>query len=104
MTVVPCAAARSGAISATISAGAISTTLRVLENGALKTATPCSDAAGRSIWFVPMQKAPTASSRGAAASTFAVTRVVERIPSKPTPATRSARSASPSAPAATSTR
>ena len=38
-----------------------STTLRVLEYGALKAATPRGAAASRSIWLVPMQKAPTAS-------------------------------------------
>ena len=43
---------------AMISAMASSTTERVLENGALKTVTPGSDAAARSIWFVPMQNAP----------------------------------------------
>src|SRR4051794_15421264 len=45
-----------------ISASASSTTLRVLEKGALKTATPRSVAAARSIWFVPMQNAPSARS------------------------------------------
>ena len=44
-----------------ISAITSSTTLRVLENGALKTATPRSAAAARSTWLVPMQKQPTAS-------------------------------------------
>src|SRR5674476_1198193 len=43
-----------------ISARASSTTLRVLENGALKTAMPCPAAAARSIWLVPMQNAPIA--------------------------------------------
>ena len=38
-----------------MSASAISTTERVLENGALNAATPCAAAAARSIWFVPMQ-------------------------------------------------
>ena len=45
-------------VSAMISAIASSTTLRVLENGALKTATPRAPAAARSIWLVPMQNAP----------------------------------------------
>ena len=52
-----------------ISAITSSTTLRVLENGALKTTVPRSAAAARSIWLVPMQKAPTASRSGAASST-----------------------------------
>ena len=52
-----------------ISAMASSTTLRVLEYGALNTARPRADAAVRSIWLVPMQKAPTASSPGARSST-----------------------------------
>ena len=38
-----------------------STTLRVLEYGALNTATPRSAAAARSTWLVPMQKQPIAS-------------------------------------------
>ena len=45
-----------------ISPRASSTTERVLEYGALNTATPADAAAERSIWFVPMQKAPTATS------------------------------------------
>ena len=53
-------------VSAMISAIASSTTLRVLENGALNTAMPRSEAAGRSIWLVPMQNAPIASRSGAA--------------------------------------
>ena len=55
-----------------ISAMASSTTERVLEYGALNTATPCWVVAGRSIWFVPMQNAPIASRSGAASSTFSV--------------------------------
>ena len=47
-----------------ISAITNSTTLRVLENGALKTATPRRAALATSIWLVPMQNAPTASRRG----------------------------------------
>ena len=45
-----------------------SATLRVLLNGALKTGTPRAAAASRSTWFVPMQKAPSVSSRRASAS------------------------------------
>ena len=45
---------------------------RVLENGALNTATPRRDAAARSIWFTPMQNAPMASRPGAAPSTRSV--------------------------------
>ena len=41
-----------------------STTLRVFENGALKTATPLRRVASMSIWLVPMQKAPIAEQRG----------------------------------------
>ena len=44
-----------------ISAMASSTTLRVLENGALKTAIPRLGGGARSTWLVPMQNAPTAS-------------------------------------------
>ena len=49
---------------AMISDSASSTTLRVLENGALNTATPRLLAAARSIWLTPMQKAPTATRSG----------------------------------------
>ena len=42
-----------------------STTLRVLEYGALKTAMPRSAAAARSTWLVPMQKQPIATQVGA---------------------------------------
>ncbi len=86
-------------VSEIISATASSTTLRVLENGALNTAIARRAAAVRSIWFVPMQNAPTASRSGAAASTFSVTRVPERMPSSCTPARASIRSASSRAPA-----
>ena len=55
-----------------ISAIASSTTLRVLEYGALKTATPRLVVAARSIWLVPMQNAPIASRSGAASRTFSV--------------------------------
>ena len=65
-----------------ISAMTSSTTLRVLEKGALKTATPRRVAAARSIWLVPMQNAPTASSRGDLSSTASVTWVRDRIPSR----------------------
>ena len=68
-----------------ISAIASSTTERVLENGALNTATPRAAAAARSIWLVPMQNAPIATRSGAASSTFAVTWVLERMPSRWTP-------------------
>lgn len=86
-----------------ISAMTSSTTLRVLENGALKTATPRSEADARSIWFVPMQNAPTASRSGAAASTASVTVVLERMPSRSTPAMRAISSSSSSARATVST-
>ena len=78
-------------VSAMISETAISTTERVLEYGALNTATPCPAAEGRSIWLVPMQNAPIARSRGAAASTSAVTWVVERMPSNSTPSAATGR-------------
>ena len=63
-----------------ISPIASSTTERVLEYGALKTAMPISVAVARSIWFVPMQKAPMALSSGRARSTRSVTSVLERRP------------------------
>ena len=75
-------------VSAMISAMASSTTLRVLENGALNTVTPRSEAAARSIWFVPMQNAPIATRSGAASSTRAVTWVLDRMPSSATPGKR----------------
>jgi len=68
-------------VSAMISARTSSTTLRVLENGALKTAIPRCDAAVRSIWLTPMQNAPMASRLGAASSTRAVMCVPDRMPS-----------------------
>ena len=68
-------------VSAMISASASSTTLRVLENGALNTAIPRRDAAARSIWLTPMQNAPIASRPGAASSTRSVTCVPDRMPS-----------------------
>src|ERR1700735_1656183 len=84
-------------VSAMISARVSSTTLRVFEYGALNTATPCAEAPARSIWSVPMQNAPTASSSGAPASTASVTRVLDRIPSSATPGSAAARSLSPRA-------
>ncbi len=74
-----------------------STTLRVLEYGALNAATPRSAAAGRSIWLVPMQNAPTARRSGALPSTFSVTLVLERTPSSVLPWTASMSSSSDSA-------
>src|ERR1039458_5294886 len=62
-----------------ISASTSSTTLRVLENGALNTATPRLLAAARSIWLTPMQNAPIAASCGAAASTRSVTCVPDGL-------------------------
>ena len=70
-----------------ISAIASSTTERVLEKGALNTVTPRSDAVSRSIWLVPMQNAPIATRLSAASSTRWVTWVLERMPSRATPAT-----------------
>ena len=69
-------------ISMMTSASTSSATLRVLENGALNTGTPWASAACRSTWLVPMQKQPTAASRGAAFSTSAVSWVRERMPRK----------------------
>jgi hypothetical protein len=54
-------------------------------------------AASRSIWLVPMQNAPITMSRGAAATTSAVRRVRERIPTKWTSATAAFRSSPVSA-------
>ena len=48
--------------SAIVSPMVFSATERVLLNGALKTVTPLAAAPGRSTWFVPMQKQPTAQS------------------------------------------
>ena len=86
-----------------ISAITSSTTLRVLENGALNTTVPRSAAAVRSIWLVPMQKAPTASRSGAASSTRRVTLVLDRMPSSCTPGRAASSSSSSSAPATDST-
>ena len=91
-------------MSMTISPMASSTTLRVLLYGALKTATPCDAAAGRSTCSVPMQKQPTASSRSADSSALAVTRVLERMPRMLTPLRARASSASASASLSVSTR
>ena len=69
----PAAAMRAGvprrecrASAESLSAITSSATLRVLENGALKTGMPRSRAHSRSTWLVPMQKHPTPMSRGAA--------------------------------------
>ena len=78
--------------SAMISPRTSSTTLRVLENGALNTATPRSAAAVRSTWLVPMQKQPTASRSLPASSTSGVIVVFDRIPSTDTPDRASASS------------
>ena len=86
-----------------ISASASSTTLRVLEKGALNTATPAADAARRSIWLVPMQKAPTAARPGRFSSTFAVTWVFDRMPRTSTPSRAPIRSISSRAPRSDST-
>ena len=94
-----CAAAlRSGIprISMMISASTSSATLRVFENGALKTGMPRSCAASRSTWLVPMQKHPMPVSRGAFSITRAVNFVAERIPIKYASRTASIRSASAS--------
>ena len=56
-------------ISSTISASTSSATLRVFENGALKTGMPRSCAASKSTWLVPMQKQPMAVRWRAASST-----------------------------------
>lgn len=90
-------------VSEMISAIASSTTLRVLENGALKAAIPWRAVAARSIWFVSMQNAPIASRSGAASSTASVTWVVERIPSTWTPTMASVSCCSVNAPARVST-
>ena len=71
-----------------------STTLRVLEYGALNTATPRSVAAARSTWLVPMQKQPIANRSGAWSSTAAVTLVLDRMPSRSTPGSADVNSAS----------
>ena len=80
-----------------ISASASSTTLRVLENGALNTATPRRLAAARSIWLVPMQNAPIATRSGAASRTRSVICVPDRMPSRFTSPMASMSSSSSSA-------
>ncbi len=87
-----------------ISAITSSATLRVLLNGALNTGTPRWPAASRSTWFVPMQKAPSASSRRASARTRAVTRVLLRMPRTCTSRIFSTSSSSARAPGDVSTR
>jgi hypothetical protein len=89
---------------AMISAIASSTTLRVFENGALNTATPRRLAAARSIWLTPMQKAPIATSSGAASRTRSVICVPDLIPSRFTSPMASMSSSSPSARESVSTR
>src|SRR5690554_3013645 len=85
--------------SAMISARAISTTDRVLEKGALNAATPWCAAAARSIWFVPMQYAPMASSSGALATTRSVTWVLDLMPRSWIPSRAPMSSSSSRAPA-----
>ena len=89
--------------SAMISPITSSTTLRVLEYGALKTATPRSAAAARSTWLVPMQKQPIASRSSAASRTRGVIVVLERMPSRWTPSSAATSSSSESDPARSST-
>jgi hypothetical protein len=69
----------------------------VFENGALKTGMPRIMAASRSIWLVPMQKAPMDMRRGALAMASAVTRVRERMPRKKTSSMAACRSSPASA-------
>src|SRR5665647_2264279 len=90
-------------IRAITSARAISTTERVLENGALKTATPRWAAARRSIWLVPMQKAPIARRSVACARTRSVTWVLDRMPNSCTPSRAEISSSSSRAPDRAST-
>src|SRR6478735_4271878 len=82
--------------SAMISPMTSSTTLRVLEYGALKAAMPRCAAAARSIWLVPMQNAPTARRSGDWSRTRSVTLVFERMPTMVLPWRASMRSSSPS--------
>src|SRR3954447_21599543 len=86
-----------------ISAITSSTTLRVLEYGALNTATPRSAAPTRSTWLVPMQKHPIASRSVACSRTRRVTVVFERMPSICTPGSAATSSSSLIAPARSST-
>ena len=80
-----------------------SATLRVLENGALKTGIARRRASSSATWLVPMQKQPTAISRSACSSTRGVTWVRERMPRRCTPAIRSSSSSSSRAPGSRST-
>ncbi|CCH79715.1 hypothetical protein BN12_540013 [Nostocoides japonicum T1-X7] len=80
---------------ATISPMTSSTTLRVLENGALKTATPRDVASARSTWLVPMQKQPTARRSRAASRRRGVIVVFDRMPRRATPWRASMSSSSP---------
>ena len=66
--------------SITTSAMVNSATLRVLLNGALKTATPERLAESSSTWSVPMQKQPIARSCGAELRIRALTLVFDLIP------------------------
>ena len=75
-----------------------SATLRVLENGALKTGIARRRASAKATWSVPMQKQPTAIRRLAASSTRGVTLVRERMPSRWTSPIRAASSSSSKAP------
>src|SRR3954451_10642075 len=84
--------------SAMISPMTSSTTLRVLEYGALMVAVPRLAALARSIWFVPMQKAPMASRSGDCSSTRSVTLVFDRMPTMVLPCRASMRSSSPREP------
>ena len=59
-----------------------SATLLVLLYGALKTTTPFLEAALISTWFTPIQKHPMACNFFAAAKTFGVICVFDRIPIK----------------------
>ncbi len=86
--------------SAMISPITSSTTLRVFEYGALKTAMPRSAAATRSTWLVPMQKQPIACRSVAASSTRGVMWVLERMPSRSTPGSVSTSSSSDREPGA----
>ena len=87
-------------VSAMISAIASSTTLRVLENGALKTATPRSEAAAQvDLVGADAERADREQVRGAPSSTAAVTSVFDRMPSSCTPGRRAISSSSSSAPA-----
>ena len=80
-----------------ISAMTSSTTLRVLEYGALNAAIPRVAAAARSIWLVPMQNAPTAS-RSVCSRTRSVILVLERMPTIDIPCNASIRSSPASDP------